>query len=182
MSTSALTTHTLVLLLGSPAHWSSYQPLMMNLPDELAHSNVTTILAGGAADRVTFVVTLGLACLASVPASVVALIDSSSRQMRSNLDQHESEYPPGKPWVVTVFLLRLSLASSPRCAISCELQRRHMVSGSGNVRCIGVCDVVFVRPLHFTPVPRRQRSSNLSIPPHPTRSPYGLPPTTQQGE
>ena len=31
----------LVLLLGLPLHWSSYQPLMMSLPDELVHSNLT---------------------------------------------------------------------------------------------------------------------------------------------
>ena len=37
----ALTTYLLVLLLGLLPHWSSNQPLLGNLPDELARSDLT---------------------------------------------------------------------------------------------------------------------------------------------
>ena len=86
-SCSALTTYTLVLMLGLLPHWSSYQPLMMNLHDELA-SWVT--------DGLTVVVALELDFLVSFSASAASLIESSSTQTRSNLDLHASECPPGQ--------------------------------------------------------------------------------------
>ena len=66
-SCSVMTMFTLVLLLGLLPHWSSYQPLMINLPDELVHSNLTMICSLVELPKgVTFVAAVEQICLASL--------------------------------------------------------------------------------------------------------------------